>query len=454
MKMQEKTKEINPVILKFELLTQGLEVAEDSREALTKDTKTEYAIGATGKAFLDLILKPAKIYVGVPIGGVFAEIITQNTPFLLKKIGDRWFVTKRETEIDAAGKEICWNPGNPGKVLMEVELFPRPLYYDLRTSRNLFMGKIMPATGDFAGATIDPRCDFWGHFDERLRGFECRYCGIGVNIEQGRDIEKKAPEDFVETLGEARKFKFFRHGPVFAGGAYPRPDRGHHIHARYLKALREAFPDNWLRLTICPPDDEKEIDLLFAAGANLVGYNYEIYDQELYRKLCPGKFHFINRGDGHANYDQVLSYGVKKFGPGSVHANLLVGLEPVESTVQGIEHLASMGVIPTVFVFHPLKGTGLANQPTASVLDLIYIYRQLKKITEKFQVDTACAGCHRMMVNTKPFDGIIPFMPEITDQDIENCGLPSSEVKTPWRRKFGIHLQEPPSASLPGDIRH
>jgi biotin synthase-like enzyme len=433
---------VHPLILKFELLTQGLEVDTSAREALAKATKEGYAIGATGKAFLDIILKPGKIYVGVPVGDCFADSLTKGTPFRLEMIDKKWFITKKQAEINETGKEICTNQDKPADVLMEVDLFPKPSYYDKKTSRDLPMGKVMPATGDFGGATIEARCDFWGHYDEKLKGYQCKYCGIGVNLDRGRDRETKTPEDFVETLREAREFKHFRHGPVFAGGAYPAPDRGHRIHARYLKALREAFPDNWLRLTIAPPDNEEDVDLLFSAGVNLVGYNYEIFDPKLYSILCPGKFHFINKGQGHEHYDRILSYGVRKFGQGTFHANLLTGLEPLESTVRGIEHLASLGVMPTIFVFHPLKGTDLAQQPTASVFDLIYVYRKLKEITEKYRIDTACSGCHRMMVNTKVFEGIIPFMPEITDADIERSGLPSQKVVSAPKQKFSLVLPE------------
>jgi len=259
---------------------------------------------------------------------------------------------------------------------------------------------------------------------------------------QGRDLEEKTPVDFVETLREARKFRYFRHGPVFAGGAYPKPDRGHRIHAQYLSALRKAFPDNWLRLTLAPPDNEKDVDLIFEAGANMVGYNYEVFDDVLYKKICPGKYYIINGNNGHEHYDRILQYTVQKFGRGSTHANLLLGIEPVESTILGIEHLASMGVMPTVFIFHPLRGTQMENQPTASVLDLIYVYRKLREISMKYHVDTSCAGCHRMMVNTKQFDGIIPYMQEISNDDIERHGLSSEEVSATWKRKFSLILKD------------
>ena len=142
----------------------------------------------------------------------------------------------------------------------------------------------------------------------------------------GRDIFPKRPEDFLETVAEARKYPYFRHGPVFAGGTTPPPDRGAKAHAKFLRPLKDAFPDNWLRLTIAPPEHERYIDMLFEAGADLVGFNYEVYDPILFNKMCPGKVRDIEKGTpGHAHYDRMLSYMIKTFGTGHASANLIAG---------------------------------------------------------------------------------------------------------------------------------
>jgi hypothetical protein len=36
--------------------------------------------------------------------------------------------------------------------------------------------------------------------------------------------------------------------------------------------------------------------MLFEAGADLVGFNYEIYDPLLFNKMCPGKVRDIEKG--------------------------------------------------------------------------------------------------------------------------------------------------------------
>ena len=173
----------------------------------------------------------------------------------------------------------------------------------------------------------------------------------------------------------------FATGPCLAGGTTATPDRGAKVHAKFLRPIKEAFPDNWLRLTIAPPSEEKYVDMLFEAGADMVGYNYEIYDPQLFDKLCSGKVKDIENGvPGHTQYDRMIGHIVRQYGMGHANANLLAGLEPAQSTVDGIEHLASMGVIPTIFVFVPLNGTRARRSKAAEhPRDDLYLRRALNR---------------------------------------------------------------------------
>lgn len=431
----------HPAILKLELLSQGLKLSPDAADEIGKTVKVDHAVGAVGKHALDIILNPGKVYVGLPIGEAVNPSLMEGTPFTLELDDGIFYIGKKPAELGEDGRWRCIEEDAPAERLMSVTVPPVPHYYELKTSRGLSMRSVMPLAGDFGGATIFPHCIYFGHFTEGYEGKECRFCGIDENLTSGRDEFPKKPEDFVETVAEARKHPFFRHGPVFAGGSTPPPDRGAKVHARYLRPLKEEFPDNWLRLTIAPPEEEKYIDLLFDAGADLVGFNYEIYDPQLFAKLCAGKVKDIEKGvPGHAHYDRMITYMVRTYGSGHASANLLAGLEPAQSTVNGIAHLASMGVIPTIFVFVPLKGTGLVNHKTPTIRELIYIYANLKRITDRFGVDTYCAGCNRMLVNTKLHDGLAPRMPAITEDNLLAAGLPPEDLYEAPKLPFELNL--------------
>ena len=437
-----KQRTYHPVILKLGLLSQGLRVSPEAKAHLGKTLKTDHAVGAVGKHALDIILDPGKVYVGIPVGGAVSDHLSRETPFTLELKDGRFFVGKKPAELTSTGRWRCIDEHAPATLLMSATVPEVPHYYSLHTSRGLPMRSVMPLAGDFGGATIFPHCVYFGRFLDEYKGKECRFCGIDENLESGRDVFPKRPEDFVETVAEASKHPFFRHGPVFAGGSTPPPDRGAKVHAKYLKPLKDAFPDNWLRLTIAPPEHESYIDMLFDAGADLVGFNYEVYDPQLFDKLCPGKVKDIEKGvPGHAHYDRMIHYMVRTYGSGHASANLIAGLEPAQSTVNGIAHLASMGVIPTIFVFVPLKGTALEDQSPPSIREMIYIYSNLKTMTERFGVDTYCAGCNRMLINTKYYDGLQQDMPAITDEDLKFDGLPPEDLYIAPRTPFVMNVR-------------
>jgi hypothetical protein len=422
----------HPVILKLALLSQGLKVSPEAADQIGKTLKVAHAVGAVGKHALDIILDPGKVYVGLPVGAAVSEHLTKNTPFTLELDDGKYFIGRKPAVLSEEGRWQCVDEDARPARLMSVTIPPYPHYYDHKTSRQHSMRSIMPLAGDFGGATIFPHCHYFGRFHEDYKHNECRFCGIDENLQSGRDIFPKRPDDFLETIAEARKYPYFRHGPVFAGGTTPPPDRGAKAHAKFLRPLKDAFPDNWLRLTIAPPEHERYIDLLFEAGADLVGFNYEIYDPLLFNKMCPGKVRDIEKGvPGHAHYDRMLAYMIRTFGTGHASANLIAGLEPAQSTVNGIAHLASMGAIPTIFVFVPLKGTALENQKPPSIREMIYIYSKLKEITERFGGDTYCAGCNRMLINTKYYDGLQPTMPVISEDDLRFAGLPAEDLYLP-----------------------
>ena len=420
----------HPVILKLELLSQGVTITPAAEEEIGKSLKVDHAVGAVGKHALDIILKPGKVYVGLPHGNAVNDQFEQGTPFALDVDSDgQYFIAKKPAKLMENGRWMCTDENAPAERLMDCTIPNTPDYYDRTTSNGHSMRNIMPHAGDFGGATIFPQCVYFGHFTEEYRGTECRFCGIDQNLESGRDPYPKRIDDFLETLEEARKHPTFRHGPVFAGGTTAAPDRGAKVHAKFLKPIKEAFPDNFLRLTIAPPREEKYVDMLFEAGADMVGYNYEIYDPELFNKLCSGKVKDIEDGKpGHDQYDHMIKHIMTHYGLGHANANLLAGLEPAQSTVAGIAHLTTLGVIPTIFVFVPLKGTALAYQLPPSIREMIYIYANLKKLTEQNGVDTYCAGCCRMLVNTKYYDGLQPTMPEITEDDLRYVGLPTEDL--------------------------
>ena len=103
---------------------------------------------------------------------------------------------------------------------------------------------------------------------------------------------------------------------------------------------------------ICPPADLNFIDRLIDAGISAISFNLEIYDEYLRRKIMPAKGR-IPRD----NYFKAMTHAADILGFEQVSSWLIAGLEPVESTIKGIRHVASAKAIPFVTVFRPLLGS-------------------------------------------------------------------------------------------------
>lgn len=392
----------NPVVLKLELLSQGIKPSPEVRELIGKMYKEPLRQRAgVGSSGIDLVLAK-EVLVGVPTD----ELFCAESPFTLEMVDGEFGVVKK------------------GKLLQKAIIYPRPRYYDAFTSGGVPMRRIGTIQGDFVGIATDNRCWFWGHYEgeemTEYRGKQCRFCSIGLNLNTSEQ-PRKSIDQILEVVGEALKEKHCRHVSMNAG-TYPPPGRGHEENAEIIRAIKETH-NCFVRLSIAPPEEEKYVDILVESGADLIGYDYEVYDPELYRKACPGKYEEIDRGVPHAHYDRIMKHAVQVARPNVICSNLLAGLEPRESTIAGVEHLASMGVVPRIFVFRPLLGTAYERHPVSSATDLIWMYPRLKEILRRYGVDAGCSGCSRVEVGTKIYQGINPVMPDITEADLEYAGI-------------------------------
>src|SRR5690606_21943600 len=96
---------------------------------------------------------------------------------------------------------------------------PRPRFYDLTTADGVPYWKIALLHLDSLASTVLQTCTYWGTADQ------CRFCGIGVTLENGRTIAKKTPQMLAEVAVAARDLD----GAVdvtLTTGSTATPDRG------------------------------------------------------------------------------------------------------------------------------------------------------------------------------------------------------------------------------------
>ena len=95
--------------------------------------------------------------------------------------------------------------------------------------------------------------------------------------------------------------------------------------------------------------------------------------------MCPGK-------DGHYGLDRYLdairycaTLGPKgpRSEPWVTNGEIIAGLEPPESSIRAIDWITSVGAIPTVCVFRPLRGTDYEDLDPPDTDTLVPVFARL-----------------------------------------------------------------------------
>ena len=140
----------------------------------------------------------------------------------------------------------------------------------------------------------------------------------------------------------------------------------------YITAIKKNF-DTLLAVEAHPPDKDAWIDRTYAMGVDSIAYHLDIYNPERFANICPGKTRHIGRD----RYLDALQYAASIFPSGTVTSNLIVGLEPLESTTEGIDHLTKMEVVPLLPIFKPLDGSEYRGHKIPDTEDIAPLFAHL-----------------------------------------------------------------------------
>jgi radical SAM protein (TIGR04043 family) len=278
---------------------------------------------------LDVIL-PGEVCVNCPINETFAAA----SPFTLS-FREEQFVIEGATDG-----------------VVPVRLVPTPKYYQRADAAGVPLRRVGQLCADRLGIGLTNNCYYWRSPDRR-----CKFCSIGLNLRsEQRDktfdqIDEVVEAAYTDPVAPARHL-------LLGGGTPDGPDAG----ARRIAEAARRVKQRWsqpIYAMIVPPEDDEDIDLLKESGVDELGMNIELYDRDVALEIIPGKAKMI----GMERYRDALEHAVAVFGPINTRSIMVVGLEPMEATLRGVEMLASIGVMPILSPFRPMTGTELENHP-------------------------------------------------------------------------------------------
>jgi len=240
-----------------------------------------------------------------------------------------------------------------GKFITEVGFPPATNFYDQRTSSGFPFQMMAVLQGlDVVSFPYLWPCQF------ALGGTPCHFCyqgNITLAMKQaGQPLPPSpSPEDVAEAVEYCVRTERI-HDVQLTGGSEVDAGRGElPLATKVLAAIdRRVGLENIageIYLYTSAPKDPAAVDEVFAAGADRVAYDLNVWDERIFEQVCPG----IARHIGRPQQLRAVEYAAKKHGPNKVCSAFVIGLEPVESLLAGAEYVARRGVVPLFSIWMP-----------------------------------------------------------------------------------------------------
>lgn len=354
----------NPALLKLDLYCKGMRLDDScfiEADGGRKILRTRAGLGSG----LECVL-PGGLWTNVPVTEHFVE----RSPYTLhRRAADGRYVVHRN------GDEVT-----------AVTLSPRPDWYEQETTSGKNMTRVGTLQGTYLGVYPAKVCEYW---TEKPTKTNCKFCSVGLNLGID-DADEKSVDEVMEVVRAARRGSNI---------TYVDFNTGHYAGDTYLDILepfiRRIKEETGLLVGVQTPPhrDLKRYDHLREIGVNRVSFCFEIFDPELFEEICPGK----HAEYGLDHYLEAVRYCAElgKKGPSSEpwvsNGEIIAGLEPAESSIAAIDWITSVGAIPTVCVFRPLKGTDLADWEPPETEDVVPVFRRLYEASMEAGLPIGCA---------------------------------------------------------------
>ena len=247
---------------------------------------------------------------------------------------------------------------NGKKNLCQVKWLPRPAFYEQRTTSDKEMVKI----GQIGGEDCLFFCyqNFCSHFSKNE---QCLFCNL-VSTSQTYDsvLKTKVTQDIGEVAKAAFSESNVKH-VLLTGGCFNH-QKEIELVTDIVKTISEHVGINRVPGTILPssPKNLDEIEKYRDSGINAIGFSMEIWDEMLYRAVCPGK----SKSFSHDDFVNSIQNAVEVFGEGNVYGVFVMGLEPRETFLDGVRTLTSLGANVVPFVWSPNPGSKLEGHRAPS----------------------------------------------------------------------------------------
>lgn len=164
------------------------------------------------------------------------------------------------------------------------------------------------------------------------------------------------------------------------GGIYNGIEENEDYYSCIASLIHKKYPMTKISLETIPPQSKGGMEKYKESGISSIIMNLEIANEELRRRICPGKSHISLE-----QYIEAYKEGVRIFGKWNVASVLLWGFEEVSEKqfIECVNMLCSLGVYPVIMPFQPLKDCALVNVKSTDIDTYMKISMEVGAIISK-----------------------------------------------------------------------
>jgi hypothetical protein len=240
-----------------------------------------------------------------------------------------------------------------GRNAQPITFLKRPAYYARQTTDGTDMRTV--ATWNGHGAIF---VAYSNECSLKEKGKDCLFCNINATKDtygQLQGVAWKYPKQIGETVAAAYG-EGARHVTVSGGFIPERREVDYYLDVAESIKEYTGLADFNGTATVGAPTDLSVINKYREVGFRTLAINIEVWHRNFFRAYCPGK---EEECGGQEHWIRALEHGVEVFGRGRVRSNIVGGLESKATTLEGIEALASRGIVTIAGGWRPNPGSAL-----------------------------------------------------------------------------------------------
>lgn len=278
--------------------------------------------------------------------------------------GSRWSVS--------GDVERGYSLNEDGGSSFDIRFEPLPTWMQQSTSDGFPMARAgVSLHGDMVVVNVAPGCDYFleKHDGKSMR---CAFCAYGAPDDRVAHLGQLArnPElpaltytRMQETLAAAVEEMAIHHIYLVGGSMTDWRQEGE----RFLEIARQVQTVIQHRIPVTCGSGALPDDILHELHSqhlvDNVCFNLEIWSEELFAKICPGKHRFV----GYRRWLQSLEQAVALWGRGHVYSAMVAGIElepehemsweqAADLAIRGADDLCARGIIPIYSLYWPVGG--------------------------------------------------------------------------------------------------